>query len=134
MEQVTNERLKGLRWSLGSGLFRRRRRHSSPGIYTCVCVSLSLSLFLSRRKPLSRLELVVKLALLFQAPTAGGSNGEFVNVVRQNIAQQKQQVMQTAVELERVKNEVESFSVEFYNLQEENLRLEAAVQTHGEQG
>ena len=104
--------------------------------YTPVCVSLSLSLslFLSRRKPLSRLELVVKLALLFQAPTAGGSNGEFVNVVRQNIAQQKQQVMQTAVELERVKNEVESFSVEFYNLQEENLRLEAAVQTHGEQG
>ena len=54
--------------------------------------------------------------------------------MRQAIAQQKQQVMQTAVELEHVKNEVESFSVEFYNLQEENLRLEAAVQTHGEQG
>lgn len=54
-------------------------------------------------------------------------------MVRQAIAQQKQQVMQTAVELEHVKNEVESFSVEFYNLQEENLRLEAAVQTHGEQ-
>ena len=42
--------------------------------------------------------------------------------------------MQTAVEVEHVKNEVESFSVEFYNLQEENLRLEAAIQTHGEQG
>ena len=76
---------------------------------------------------------VVKLEPSFQAPTASGSSGEFVSVVRQAIAQQKQQVMQTAVELEHVKNEVESFSVEFYNLQEENLRLEAAVQTHGEQ-
>ena len=57
-----------------------------------------------------------------------------MSAVRQAIGQQKQHVMQTAVELEHVKNEVESFSVEFYNLQEENLRLEAAVQTHGEQG
>ena len=73
------------------------------------------------------------LRFCLQAPTAGGSSGEFVSVVRQAIAQQKQQVMQTAVELEHVKNEVESFSVEFYNLQEENLRLEAAVQAHGEQ-
>ena len=88
-----------------------------------------LALYVAVRRCLEQ-----EMKIVEQAPTAGGSSGEFVSLVRQAIAQQKQQVMQTAVELEHVKNEVESFSVEFYNLQEENLRLEAAVQTHGEQG
>ena len=77
---------------------------------TLSCSANPLALYVAVRRCLEQ-----EMKIVEQAPTAGGSSGEFVSLVRQAIAQQKQQVTQTAVELEDVKNEVE-FSVEFYNL------------------
>ena len=65
--------------------------------------------------------------------STSGTHGDVANKIRQQLAIMKQKIGETGGELDRCKNELEQFSVEYYACRENSSRLTNLQQQYGDQ-